>query len=50
MDIIYSTDSEEHLVNTGEISQPQWCEFTQFEMQEDINAMNDYLDDVLNND
>jgi hypothetical protein len=41
---VYSTDSEEHLVNTGEISEPQWDCLTQDEMNEDINAFNDYLD------
>ena len=43
--VVYSTDSEEHLINIGEISQP-FDELTQQEMQEDINAMNDYIDQL----
>tara|TARA_R110000851_G_scaffold317339_1_gene480780 strand:+ start:11482 stop:11652 length:171 start_codon:yes stop_codon:yes gene_type:complete len=43
-DIVYSTDSEEHLINIGELSQPDWDIFTQAELQEDIEAMNNYLD------
>ncbi len=42
--IIYSTDSEEHLINIGEISQPQWDLFDEQDIIEDTNAMNDYLD------
>ena len=43
-DVIYSTDSEEHLINTGVIQEEQWCELTEFEMIEDIKAMDDYLE------
>lgn len=50
MDVIYSTGSEEHLINIGVKSEPQWDELTDYEIQEDINAMNDYLDDTINND
>jgi hypothetical protein len=44
MDVVYKTDSDEHLINIGAKSEPQWCELTEFEIQEDVNAMNDYLD------
>lgn len=36
IDVIYSTDSEEHLINTGEKSEPQWCELTDEEAKQDI--------------
>ena len=49
-DVIYSTDSEEHLINTGVIQEHQWCELTEFEMAEDINDMNDFLDHQILND
>ena len=51
--VIYSTDSEEHLVNTGELSQPEWCEFTQQEIDEDIQSgwdMYDRIHGVNNNE
>ena len=49
MCICYSTDSDEHLINIGEKAEPHWDYFTQQEIQEDIDAWNDYLDDELNN-
>ena len=44
MDVIYKTDSDEHLINIGVKSEPQWDALTEYEIIEDINAMNDYLD------
>jgi hypothetical protein len=35
-DVIYSTDSDEHLINTGEKSDIQWCELTDEEVNQDI--------------
>ena len=49
MCIVYSTDSEEHLINTGEIPDPQWDYLTEQEICEDVNSMNDYLDDIFFN-
>lgn len=45
----YSTDSNEHLINIGEKSEPQWDYLTEQEISEDINAWNDFLDDELHN-
>jgi len=50
MSICYSTDSDEHLINIGEKSEPQWCELTDAEIKEDVNALNDYLDSIKNDE
>ena len=35
-DVIYRTDSDEHLINVGEKQEPQWCELTDEEIKQDI--------------
>ena len=43
-DVIYSTDSDEHLVNIGEKSEPQWCEQTEEDLMNDLQDMYDSWD------
>jgi hypothetical protein len=42
--VVYSTDSDEHLENTGEKVVHKWCELTEEEVRQDIEGMNNYLD------
>jgi hypothetical protein len=35
-DVIYRTDSDEHLINTGEKLEPKWYELTEEEIEQDI--------------
>ncbi len=43
MDIVYSTDTDEHKINTGEKQEPQWCVLTEEEMKQDLmDSWDDY--------
>ena len=35
-DVVYSTDSDEHLVNIGEKSEPQWDYLTHQDLDQDL--------------
>tara|TARA_R110000850_G_scaffold273034_1_gene408759 strand:+ start:72 stop:221 length:150 start_codon:yes stop_codon:yes gene_type:complete len=35
-DIVYSTESDEHLINTGKKQEEQWCYITTEEVNQDI--------------
>ena len=35
-ELFYSTDSDEHKINTGERQEEQWCELTDEEIKQDI--------------
>ena len=45
-DVIYKTDSDEHLINIGEKSDGQWCELTDLEVKQDIMDSWDMYDRI----
>lgn len=45
-DVIYKTDSDEHLIAVGKKSESQWCELTDLEIKQDIMDSWDAYDRV----
>lgn len=47
--VIYRTDSDEHLISIGEMPDPvaEQVVLSPEEIQEDLDAMNDFLDEFL---
>ena len=35
-DVVYKTDSDEHLINIGEKSEPQWDYLTEQDLEQDL--------------